>query len=154
MSRIYARDGIYYSSTIKRQNPIQIVVGLASSSIQTTSSTYQTTGCSATISVQPGNWVLVNFDAVAGVYSTNAVGMQTTIYKNGVDLGAWPAQSYGNGVNASIVEAAGQSLSYIDKSGVGGTYEVFFKCSTGASSYWVQMFDQERTITLMEIPAP
>ncbi|CAB4170800.1 hypothetical protein UFOVP909_144 [uncultured Caudovirales phage] len=164
MSKLSAKGGLRYTDVVPRNEILQIVQGTASYAVSNVSTTFVTTGCVASIALKkPTSKLLIQFEGVSQIYTTDGIAMDFRIYKNGVQFegaAAFPGnasftqtQRIGMGVNASIVEWKTDSFSMIDYSGTGGKYEVWFARYSGAGSYNLTWMAQLRTITLTEISA-
>jgi len=128
---------------------LQVVQGVSTTLVSTTTSTNITSGVSASITPKfSTSKILIMFSSVG--YG-NAAGSQLTtyIYKNGSQLGSnYFGQQYGpsSGVEANV------SFNYLDSPATTSatTYAVYFNNTTGVGTVYLQN-GSYGTITLMEI---
>jgi hypothetical protein len=139
---------------------LQVVQGTTSTQISTTSTSYVTTGLSASITPSSSNskiLVLMNMGDVGAQNSgsgVNATGF--TLYKNGSNLTSNLASqiSY-NSISTSGLTIGGFSSTYLDSPATTSstTYAVFFKTAGAVSTVTVFRDNTLGVITLMEISA-
>jgi hypothetical protein len=133
---------------------LQVVQGTATTNTTTTSSTFVTTGLSATITPSSTSSKILIF-AQPLVYTNNAsTGPILTIYRGGTNLGVgtytYPALGWAFANGSTL--GSSFSINYLDSPATTSatTYTVYF-LSTSGGTCGVNQYNTPSTITLMEI---
>lgn len=133
---------------------LQVVNATYSTQVTTTTSTYVTTGLTASITPKFSNSKILVIASINGLYHNGNQYIGLKLYRNSGSILTFETQSgYAGGGGGTVT--SNSSTNYLDSPATTSStsYTVYFNCVNSGGTIYAQVGNESSTITLMEIAA-